>query len=169
MLMCMSVIDDVIAANQEFARTYHPSHFTPRPRRHLVVLTCMDTRLTIASLGLKVGDAHIVRNAGGLVTEDSLRSILLSHFFLGSSELMIINHTDCGLMKAAEDELRAAIVKETGCEAVVPARFHAFTDVEQNMRLQLLRVRSHPWIGNRMPARGFVYDVESGRLQEVFV
>jgi carbonic anhydrase len=165
----MSVIDEVIAANQEFAKTYHPSHFTPRPRLHLAVLTCMDTRLTIASLGLKVGDAHILRNAGGLITEDSIRSILLSHFFLGSEELMIINHTDCGLMKAPEDELRESIVKETGCEAVVPTRFHAFTDLEKSVRQQLLRFRSHPWIGNRMPARGFVYDVENGRLREVLV
>ncbi len=163
----MSVIDDVVLANAEFAKTYHSSHFTPRPRKHLTVLTCMDTRLTIASLGLTVGDAHILRNAGGLVTEDSLRSVLLSHFFLGSEELMIINHTDCGLMKLPEGELRESIRKQTGRDAEAPRSFHAFSDIEQNVREQLARFRAHPWIGDRMPVRGFVYEVETGRLREI--
>ena len=163
----MSVIDDVLQANREFAEKFQPSHFTPRPRKHLCVLTCMDTRLTIASLGLKVGDAHIIRNAGGLITEDTLRSLIVSHYFLGTQEVMIINHTDCGLMKMSEDEMRERIMNESGTDAERPVWFHAFSDVEANVRDQLRRFHAHPWLAQRMNGRGFVYEVETGRLREV--
>src|SRR5450755_3764880 len=102
----MSVIDEVLAANEIYARTHELRRLTPRPERKLAVLTCMDTRLSIRTLGLKAGDAHIIRNAGGIVTDDTLRSLVISHHLLGTEEIMIINHTDCGLMQAGEEELR---------------------------------------------------------------
>jgi len=96
---------------------------TPRPERKLAVLTCMDTRLSIRTLGLKTGDAHIIRNAGGIVTEDSLRSLVVSHYLLGTEEFMVINHTDCGLMHTTEQDLRTRIQNCSGTAAVAPAFF----------------------------------------------
>src|SRR5580700_9273867 len=125
----MSVIDEVLEANELYSRTHEFRRLTPRPERHLAVLTCMDTRLSIRTLGLKTGDAHIIRNAGGIVTDDSLRSLVISHHLLGTEEIMVINHTDCGLMYATEDDLRANIHKRTGTAAVSPAFFYAFQDI----------------------------------------
>ena len=162
----MSVIDEVIASNQIYAQTHELHQLTPRPARKLAILTCMDTRLSIRTLGLKTGDAHIIRNAGGIVTDDALRSLVISHHLLGTQEIMVINHTDCGLMHATEDDLRANIHRRTGTAAVAPAFFYAFKDIDQNVRHQLQKLRTHPWI-QEVPARGFVYDVTTGLLREV--
>src|SRR6202161_4801688 len=105
----MSVIDEVLAANEIYSRTHELRELTPRPKRRLAVLTCMDTRLSIRTLGLSTGDAHIIRNAGGIVTDDALRSLVVSHYLLGTEEIMVINHTDCGLMQTSEEELRTTI------------------------------------------------------------
>src|SRR6266403_3605511 len=105
----MSVIDEVLQANEIYSHTHELRSLTPRPERKLAVLTCMDTRLSIQTLGLKTGDAHIIRNAGGIVTEDSLRSLVVSHYLLGTEEFMVINHTDCGLMRTTEQDLRTRI------------------------------------------------------------
>src|SRR6202008_3793888 len=101
-------------------------HLSPRPTRRLAVVTCMDTRLTKATLGLDDGDAHIIRNAGGIVTEDALRSLLISHYLLGTEEFMVINHTDCGLMRSTEEDLRRRVQTRAGTAAVAPAFFYAF-------------------------------------------
>src|ERR1700730_524191 len=101
----MSVIDEVLAANEVYSCKHELRELTPRPKRRLAVLTCMDTRLSIRTLGLTTGDAHIIRNAGGIVTEDALRSLLISHYLLDTEEFMIINHTDCGLMMTTEEDL----------------------------------------------------------------
>jgi len=163
----MSVIDEVLQANEAYARTHNPLHQSPIPKRRLAVLTCMDTRLSYASLGLMQGDAHVIRNAGGIVTDDSMRSLLVSHFLLQSEEFMIINHTDCGLMKTSEEELRTNIERRTGTAVISPERFYAFANVEKNVKHQLQKLKSHPWIMKEVKVRGFVYDVESGRLKEV--
>ena len=113
-MRAMSVIDEVLAANEIYSRTHELRKLTPRPERRLAVLTCMDTRLSIRTLGLKTGDAHIIRNAGGIVTDDTLRSLLVSHYLLGTEEFMVINHTDCGLMNASEQDLRTRIQNRTG-------------------------------------------------------
>src|SRR6266581_8508785 len=110
----MSVIDEVLAANEIYSRTHELRKLTPRPQRKLAILTCMDTRLSIRTMGLKTGDAHIIRNAGGIVTDDTLRSLVISHHLLGTEEFMIINHTDCGLMHSTEHELRTRIQNRTG-------------------------------------------------------
>ena len=163
----MSVIDEVLAANEIYARTHELRPLTPRPQRKLAVLTCMDTRLSIRTLGLKTGDAHIIRNAGGIVTDDSLRSLLVSHYLLGTEEFMIINHTDCGLMHTTEQDLRTRIQNRAGTAAIAPAFFYAFQNIEENVRHQLQKLRTHPWIPEKVMVRGFVYDVTTGLLREI--
>ncbi len=163
----MSVIDEVLEANELYSRTHELRRLTPRPARKLAVLTCMDTRLSIRTLGLMTGDAHIIRNAGGIVTEDTLRSLVISHYLLGTEEIMVINHTDCGLMSTTEHDLRARIHTHTGTAAVAPAFFYAFQNIEENVRHQLQKLHTHPWIPKEVSVRGFVYDVSSGRLREI--
>ena len=163
----MTVIDDVLIANQEYARNHELRRLTPRPERKLAILTCMDTRLSIRTMGLKTGDAHIIRNAGGIVTDDTLRSLVISHYLLGTEEIMVINHTDCGLMYASEQDLRTRIQNRAGTAAVAPAFFYAFQNVDENVRHQLQKLRSHPWIPKTIVPRGFVYDVSTGLLREI--
>src|SRR5258705_3861132 len=127
-LLCcwaMSVIDEVLAANEVYSRTHELRRLTPRPERRLAVLTCMDTRLSIRTLGLKTGDAHIIRNAGGIVTEDSLRSLVVSHYLLGTAEFMVINHTDCGLMQTSEQDFRERLQDRAGAAGGAPGIFDA--------------------------------------------
>ena len=163
----MSVIDEVLVANEIYARTHELRKLTPRPERKLAVLTCMDTRLSILTLGLKAADAHIIRNAGGIVTDDSLRSLLISHYLLGTEEFMVINHTDCGLTHTTEQELRTRIQNRAGTAAISPSFFYAFQNIEENVRNQLQKLHSHPWVPQTVTVRGFVYDVTSGLLREV--
>src|ERR1700693_1370137 len=145
-LLGMSVIDEVLQANEIYSRTHELRWLTPRPERKLAVLTCMDTRLSIRTLGMKTGDAHIIRNAGGIVTEDTLRSLVVSHYLLGTEEIMVINHTDCGLMHASEEDLRNRIQNLSGTAAVAPAHFYTFQNIEENVRHQLQKLHTHPWI-----------------------
>ena len=163
----MTVIDEVLAANREYAHTHELRAVTPRPQRRLAVLTCMDTRLSIRTLGLKTGDAHIIRNAGGIVTDDALRSLLVSHYLLGTQEFMVINHTDCGLTKTGEEGMRALIKENAGVAAVAPAYFYCFQDIDQNVRDQLQKLHTHPWVPKSVGIRGFVYDVTTGLLREI--
>jgi carbonic anhydrase len=163
----MTVIDEVLKANEVYAQTHELRRLTPRPERKLAVLTCMDTRLSIRTLGLKAGDAHIIRNAGGIVTDDAVRSLVVSHYLLGTQEFMIINHTDCGLMHTTEDDLRTRIENSAGTAAIAPARFFAFKDVDLNVRHQLQKLLTHPWIPKEIAIRGFVYDVSTGLLHEI--
>ena len=164
----MGVIDEVMTANQNYARSFTLGSLSLPPTRKLAVVACMDARLMVDQmLGLKTGEAHVIRNAGGLVTEDALRSLILSHHLLGAQEFMIINHTDCGMLTFKDEEVQQKLQKLTGTAAVVPAYFHAFSDPEANVRQQAQKVRSHPWVPKAVPVRGFVYDVKTGRLREV--
>ena len=163
----MGAIDDVLEANVHAALGYEPAKVSPRPLKRLAVLTCMDTRLSLRALGLGLQEAHLIRNAGGIVTDDALRSLLVSHYLLGTREVMVINHTDCGLMKATEEELHRRIEAEAGLPPSSPVVFHAFTDVEANVRTQLERLDAHSWVRAEMVIRGFVFDVATGRLREV--
>ena len=163
----MSVIDEILQANEIYAQTHQPRQLSPRPERKLAILTCMDTRLSIRALGLRTADAHIIRNAGGIVTEDALRSLIVSHYLLGTEEIMVINHTDCGLTHTTEEDLRRRIQNRAGTAAVSPAFFYTFQNFEENVRHQLEKLRNHPWIPKTMIIRGFVYDVTTGRLREV--
>ncbi len=164
----MSVIDEVLRANSRYAEDFKLGHLPMPPARKLGVVVCMDARLTVEQvLGLKTGDAHIIRNAGGIVTEDVIRSLLISHYLLGTEEWMIINHTDCGMLTFKDDELLARLREEWETTAVSPTHFHAFSDVEANVLQQMQKVQSHPWVPSDIPVRGFVYDVKTGELSEV--
>jgi carbonic anhydrase len=163
----MSVTDEILLANQAYSRDHVLKHLSPRPRKKVVIITCMDTRLSIRTLGLEVGDAHIIRNAGGIVTEDVLRSLLISHYQLGTEEFVIINHTDCGMLTFTDLEFRARLERISGTATISPNQFHAFKDVEKNVRDQMQKLKSHPWIRKEISLRGFVYDVKTGRLKEI--
>ena len=164
----MSATDDALRANETYAKTFKLGSLPRPPARKLAVLACMDARLSVEQfLGLKTGDAHIIRNAGGVVTEDALRSLIISHHLLGTQEFLVINHTDCGMLSFTDEELRSRLERTTGQTAVVPAYFHSFRDVEENVHRQVQRLRSHPWIPSYVTVRGFVYEVETGQLREV--
>jgi carbonic anhydrase len=164
----MSITDEVLAANQRYAQGFTLGHLPILPARKLAVVACMDARLTIEPmLGLQTGDAHIIRNAGGIVSEDALRSLIISHHLLGTQEFIIINHTDCGMLTFRDEELRARLRQQSGTAVVAPVHFHAFADLEDNVRAQIEKVRSHPWIPRHISVRGFIYDVTTGRLREV--
>ncbi len=164
----MSVIDDVLKANEAYAQNFNLGNLAMPPARKLAVVACMDARLTVSQLlGLKTGEAHIIRNAGGIITEDTLRSLIISHHLLGTQEIMIINHTDCGMLTFKDDELQEKLQRLTETTTIVPQRFYAFADLEENVRQQIRKVESHPWLPKSIPIRGFIYDVKTGRLREV--
>ncbi len=164
----MSVTDELLQANQEFVRNFNLGELAVRPRRKLAVLACMDSRILFERcLNLRPGDAHMIRNAGGIATDDAIRSLLVSHHLLDTQEFIIINHTDCGLLKVKESELRAKLADKMGANASEPAHFYAFDDLEANVREQVHKVKSHPWIPKQIPVRGFIYDVKTGKLTEV--
>ncbi|MBI4513726.1 MAG: carbonic anhydrase [Gemmatimonadetes bacterium] len=164
----MSVIDEVLGANETYAKEFRLAELRIPPARKLAIVACMDARLDVEQiLGLKPGDAHIIRNAGGIVTEDALRSLLISHYLLGTREWMVINHTDCGMLTFRDEDLRTRLQGSTGTAVVSPAHFYAFTDLEENVRQQVQKLKSHPWVPEDVPVRGFIYDVKTGRLREV--
>jgi len=166
--MPLSVADELLRANETFARSFDLGDLSVRPRRHVAVLACMDSRILFEHcLGLRPGDAHMIRNAGGIATDDAIRSLIVSHHLLDTQEFIIINHTDCGLLKVREDELKANLTKKMGAPSATPSHFHAFDDLEANVRQQIQRVKSHPWIPKQIPVRGFVYDVKTGKLREI--
>ena len=164
----VSVVDELFSNNQAFAASLPPQHLDVRPSRHLVVVTCMDARLDVfAALGLHEGDAHVLRNAGGVITDDVIRSLAVSQRRLGTREVMLIHHTDCGMRTLTDDGFRAELQEATG---VAPAfAIESFTDVEADVRQSILRVRRNPFVLHRDEVRGFVYDVDTHRLREVGV
>src|SRR5919201_3527579 len=164
----MSMIDEAVKAAETYARGYTMGHLPGPPNRKLVVVTCMDARIMVDQmLGLKIGDAHIIRNAGGIVTDDTIRSLIISHYHLFTQEFMIINHTECGLLAFKDDDLRRRLQETSGTATIAPDRFYSFTDLEQNVREQVQKVKSHPWVPRHIAVRGFVYDIRTARLNEV--
>jgi carbonic anhydrase len=138
------------------------------PARKVAIVTCMDARIhPEKALGLAIGDAHMIRNAGGIATEDAIRSLIVSHHLLDTQEFIIINHTDCGLLRVREDELKNRLVEKMGTKSDSPSRFYAFDDLEENVRQQVRTIKAHPWIPKQIPVRGFIYDVKTGRLTEI--
>jgi carbonic anhydrase len=164
----MSSTDDAVKANESYAQSFKLGALPIPPARKLAIVACMDARLTVEQLlGLKTGDAHIIRNAGGIVTEDAIRSLIISHHLLGTQEFIIINHTDCGMLTFKDEELEAKLEAATNAAAVTPQRFYAFPDLEKNVRQQIQRVKSHPWIPENISVRGFIYNVKTGKLKEI--
>ncbi len=161
-------VNDLLEANAQFAQSFPYTGVPRSPARKLVIVTCMDGRIPVFEMfGLALGDAQVLRNAGGIVTEDVLRSLVISHHVIGTEECVIVNHTHCGMLEVEDSALQHRLAEETGMEPITPASFYGFKDLEANVRRQIRRVRSHPWIPRFVDVRGFVYDVETGRLTEV--
>jgi carbonic anhydrase len=162
----MGVIDELVANNEAFAARVEEAHLPVEPSRHLAIVTCMDSRLDVfAALGLGDGEAHVLRNAGGVITDDAIRSLALSQRKLGTRAVMLIHHDDCGLQKVTDDGFRAELQEATG---VAPAfAIESFDDVEADVRQSILRVRNSPFLPHRDAVRGFVYDVDTHALREV--
>ena len=160
------VIEQVLAANRAFAQAAPPAGLDAAPRRRLALVTCMDARLDLLeALGLAVGDAHVLRNAGGVVSDDVIRSLAISQRKLGTRAVMLIHHTRCGMQTLTDDGFRAELLADTG---VAPGfAIESFSDVEADVAQSLQRVRRSPFIPFRDDVRGFVYDVDSRRLREV--
>ncbi len=162
----MTLADDVVVNNQRYAVTFRAKDHTPRPKRQLTVVACMDSRLDVLQvLGLEQGDAHILRNAGGVVTDDVIRSLIVSQRKLGTREVFVVLHTDCGMLTFTDDELRRELEMETGMRPHFT--FEAFKDVEVEVSQCVSRIRNSLFIPHRDAVRGFVFDVKTGRLTEV--
>jgi carbonic anhydrase len=162
----MSVIDQLVANNEGFAASHPDRHLDVRPSRQLAIVTCMDSRLDVfAALGLGDGEAHVLRNAGGVITDDVIRSLAVSQRRLGTRETMLIHHTDCGMQKLSDDGFRAELQEATG--VAPPFAIESFGDVDADVRQSILRVRNSPFVPHREQVRGFVYDVDTHRLREV--
>ena len=164
----ISAIDQVLTHNEGFSRTFNGAALSAPPLRKLLVIACMDARINITTaLGLNYGDAHILRNAGGTVTDDVLRSAIVSTNALGTREIMVINHTGCGMMGCTDQGLREQLTEQYGPADNAPPDFHAFTELNNHVRDQVERLSQHPWIPKDTTIRGFTYDVETGQLHEV--
>ncbi len=164
----MNVIDELVANNQAFADSLPTKHLDVRPRRRLAIVTCMDSRIDVfAALGLDEGEAHILRNAGGVITDDVIRSLAVSQRRLGTREVMLIHHTNCGMQQLTDDGFRAELQQATG---LAPAfAIESFTDLDADVRQSVLRVRRSPFLLHTDHVRGFVYDVDTHGLREVDV
>ncbi len=164
----MDVVDELLANNREFARGLPQRHLDVQPSRRLAIVTCMDSRLDVfAALGLLDGEAHVLRNAGGVITDDVIRSLAVSQRRLGTRAVMLIHHTDCGMSKLTDDGFRSELEQATG---IAPAfAIESFTDVDANVRQSVLRVRRSPFLLHRDAVRGFVYDVDTHGLREIEV
>jgi carbonic anhydrase len=162
----MDAIDPLLENNRIFATDLAELHIDVEPQRHLAIVTCMDSRLDVfASLGLGPGEAHVLRNAGGIITDDVIRSLAISQRRLGTREVMLIHHTDCGMQKITDDGFRAELQESTG---VAPSfAVESFKDVEADVRQSILRVRRCTFLPHREVVRGFVYDVDTHQLREV--
>jgi carbonic anhydrase len=162
----MSSTDDVLANNEEYASAFDKADLPLPPARKMAVVACMDARLNVfGALGLQEGDAHVIRNAGGVVSDDVIRSIAISQRLLGTEEIVLIHHTDCGMLTFTDDEFKAAIEKDTGIRPDWAAE--AFPDLEGDVRQSIARLKASPFIPHKDAIRGFVYEIESGRLREV--
>jgi carbonic anhydrase len=159
-------IDALVGNNRARATGAYPGSGHGEPRTRVAVVPCMDARIDVfAALGLDPGDAHVIRNAGGVVSDDVIRSLLLSQRLLGTREVMLIHHTDCGMLKFRDDELKQRLEAETGIKP--PFALESFGDLDTDVRQSMARVRRSPFLASTEAVRGFVYEVHSGQLREV--
>jgi len=161
----MTVTDELLANNTRYAEVFTGPLPLP-PSRHVAVVACMDARLNVyAILGLQDGEAHVIRNAGGVVTDDEIRSLTISQRLLGTQEIILIHHTDCGMLTFTDDDFKASIQKDTGIKPAWAAE--AFTDLDDDVRQSIARIKASPFIPHKDLVRGFVFDVATGKLREV--
>jgi carbonic anhydrase len=161
----MSAVDHYARNNEQYALT-HAGGAAGRPSRHIAIVACMDARMDISPmLGMRHGEAHVIRNAGGVVTDDVVRSLAISQRLLSTREIMLIHHTDCGMQKTTDDEFKRAVEAETGIRPHWAVE--SFGDAEQDVRQSIGRLRASPFIPHKNVIRGFVFDVDTGKLNEV--
>ena len=161
----MSTTDEVITAARDYAATFDKQDLPMPPSRQVAVVACMDARLNVYGLlGLREGEAHVIRNAGGVVSEDVIRSLTISQRLLGTREIMLIHHTDCGMLTFTDDDFKATVESDTGIRPTWAAE--AFADLEGDVRQSMLRIKASPFLPHKN-VRGFVFDVSSGELTEV--
>jgi carbonic anhydrase len=162
----MSTTDELVANNEAYAAQFDKGDLPLPPGRKVAVVACMDARLNpYGILGLHEGDAHVIRNAGGVVTDDEIRSLAISQRLLGTEEIILIHHTDCGMLTFTDDDFKRSIQEDTGIKPEWAAE--AFNDLDEDVRQSIARIKASPFIPNKDSVRGFVYEVESGRLREV--
>ena len=162
----MSVTDELVANNEAYSAKFDKGDLPLPPAKKVAVLACMDARLDPARvLGLSEGDAHVIRNAGGVVTDDEIRSLAISQRLLGTEEIVLIHHTDCGMLTVSDDEFRRSIQEDTGIKPEWAAE--SFGDLDEDVRQSIARIKASPFIPRKDGIRGFVYEVETGRLREV--
>jgi carbonic anhydrase len=164
----MSILDKALEANRNYAKNYNPM-LGKRPAPKIAVVTCMDPRLSDLPgiLGLPQADIDVIRTGGPAVTEDVLGELVVSTRVLGTTEILLLNHTGCGFTTFTDDELNAKLSSSTGDVSPAPMRFFSYSDPVQNTQEQINKVRSHPWIAKDVPVRGFIFDVDTGLLREV--
>jgi carbonic anhydrase len=161
----VSVTDEYLANNQEYAKTFSGPLPMP-PSRNIAVIACMDARLNVYGiLGLKDGEAHVIRNAGGVVTDDEIRSLAISQRLLGTREIILIHHTDCGMLTFQDDPFKAQLLAETGIKPQWAAE--SFSDLDVDVRQSIARIKANPFVSHEDAIRGFVFDVATGLLREV--
>jgi carbonic anhydrase len=162
----MTATDELLANNEAYAASFDKGDLPLPPGKKVAVLACMDARLNVyGALGLTEGDAHVIRNAGGVVTDDEIRSLAISQRLLGTQEIILIHHTDCGMLTFTDEEFKDSIQQETGIKPEWAAE--AFSDLDTNVRQSIARIKTSPFIPRRDNIRGFIYEVETGRLREV--
>jgi carbonic anhydrase len=162
----MSTTDELLANNRTYASAFDNADLPMPPAKKVAVVACMDARLNVyGALGLQEGDAHVIRNAGGVVTDDEIRSLAISQRLLGTEEIILIHHTDCGMLTFSDDEFKAAIQRDTGIKPAWAAE--AFSDLEADVRQSIARIKASPFIPRKDSVRGFIYEVDTGRLREV--
>jgi len=162
----MSTTDELLKNNDAYAQEFDKGDLPLPPAKKIAVVTCMDARLSpYVMLGLNEGDAHVIRNAGGVITDDEIRSLAISQRLLGTEEIMVIHHTDCGMLTFTDDDFRRQIQEETGVKPQWAAE--AFPELEEDVRQSIARIEASPFIPNKDSVRGFVYEVETGKLREV--
>jgi carbonic anhydrase len=162
----VSTTDELLRNNQDYAASFSAGDLPMPPGAQAAVVACMDARLNVyGMLGLREGDAHLIRNAGGVVTDDVIRSLTISQRLLGTREVVLVHHTDCGMVTFKDDDVKADIEAETGLRP--PFALEAFPDAEQDVRQSIARIKASPFVPNKDAVRGFVFDVRTGNLQEV--
>jgi carbonic anhydrase len=162
----MTVTDELLRNNADFASSFSKGDLPMPPGKHLAVVACMDARLNVyALLGLEEGQAHVIRNAGGVVTEDVIRSLAISQRLLGTTEVILVHHTDCGMLTFTDDQVKADIEADTGLRPHFA--LEAFSDLERDIRQSIARIKASPFVSNKDSVRGFIFDVTTGKLQEV--
>jgi len=162
----MSITDELLKNNEAYAASFDKGELPLPPAKKVAVVACMDARLNpYGALGLQEGDAHIIRNAGGVVTEDEIRSLAISQRLLGTEEIILIHHTDCGMLTFTDDAFKQSIEEETGIKPQWSAE--SFSDLDTDVRQSVARIKASPFIPKTDSVRGFVYEVETGKLREV--